>query len=89
MKELDRASLIIKSGFKTFNAKKELGWNIRSHFEVVRGAASMWGMSLQISIVQCSFVFCAYTGKGLRKTIFLERQRLLNGPETYLGNPKV
>lgn len=89
MKELDRASLIIKSGFKTFSAKKELGWNIRSHFKVVRGAASMWGMSLQISIVQCSCVFCAYTAKGWRKTIFLEGQRLLNGPEIHLGNPKV
>lgn len=89
MKELEKASLIIKSGFKTFRAKKELGWKIRSHFEVVRGAASMWGMSLQISIVCCSCVFCTYTVKGLRKNIFLEGQRLWNGPETYMGNPKV
>lgn len=89
MKESDKASLTIKSIFKTFSAKKELGWNIRSHFEVVRGAASMWGMSLQISIVQCLYVFCAYRTKGLRKTIFLEGQRLLNVPETYFGNPKV
>lgn len=89
MKESDKASLIIKSIFKTFSAKKELGWNIRSHFKVVRGAASMWGMSLQISIVQCLYVFCACRTKGLRKTIFLEGQRLLNVPETYFGNPKV
>lgn len=89
MKELEKASLIIKSGFKTFRAKKELGWKIRSHFEVVRGAASMWGMSWQISIICCSCVFCTYTVKGLRKNIFLEGQRLWNGPETYMGNPKV
>lgn len=90
MKELDKASLIIKSGFKTFRAKKELGWKICSHFEVVRGAASMWGTSLQISIVRCSCVFCAYTVKELgKKKNFLEGQRLWNGPETYLGNPKV
>lgn len=49
----------------------------------------MWGMSLQISIVHCSWVFCAYTAKGLRKNIFIEGQRLLNGPDTYLGGPKV
>lgn len=87
MKELDKASVIIKSGFKTFSAKKELGWKMRSHFKVVRGVPSMWDMSLQISVVQC--LFCAYTAKGLRKTIFLEGQGLLNGPEIYLGNPKV
>lgn len=58
MKELDKASLIIKSGFKAFGAKKELGWKIRSHFEVVRGAVSMCGMSLQISIAWCTCVLC-------------------------------
>lgn len=72
MKELDKASLIIKSGFKAFSAKKELGWKICSHFEVVRGAVSMCGMSLQISVPWCMCVFCAYTVKGLRKAIFLE-----------------
>ena len=50
MKELDKASLIIKSVFKAFNAKKELSWKICSHFKVVRGAVAMCGMSLQISI---------------------------------------
>lgn len=60
MKELDKASLIIKSGFKTFSAKKELDWKICSHFEV-RGAPSIWGMSLQISIVQCLCVLCLYS----------------------------
>lgn len=89
MKELDKASLIIKSGFKTLGAKKGLGWKIRSHFEVVRGAVSMCGMSLQISIACCTCVFCAYAVKGLRKAIFLEGQRFLNGPGTHLGNPKV
>lgn len=57
MKELGKASLIIKRGFKAFSAKKELGWKIRSHFEVVRGAVSMCGMSLQISISRCMWVF--------------------------------
>lgn len=52
MKESDKASLIIKSDFKIFSAKKELGWKICSHFKVVKGASSMWSMSLQISIVQ-------------------------------------
>lgn len=64
MKELDKASLIIKSGFKAFGAKKELDWKICSHFEAVRGAASMCGMSLQISVAWCARVACAYAFKA-------------------------
>lgn len=89
MKELDKASLVIKSGFKAFGAKKELGWKIRSHFKVVRGAVSMCGMSLQISIARGVCVCCAYAVEGLRKAIFLDRQRFLNGPGTHGGNPEV
>jgi len=88
MKELDKASLIIKSGFQAFGAKKELGWKIRSHFEVVRCAVSMCGMSLQISVAWCTCVFCAYAAKRLRKSIYLEGQRFLNGLRTHLGNSK-
>lgn len=88
MKELDKASLIIKSGFKALGAKKDLGWKICSHFKVVRGAVSISGMSLQISIARCTCVYCAYALKGLRKAIFLEGEIFFNGPGTHLGNPK-
>lgn len=72
MKELDKASLIIKkSVLKTCGAKEELGWKIRSHFEVVRGAASICGMSLQISAAGCTCVRCAYAVRGLRKAVAL------------------
>lgn len=49
MKELDKASLIIKSVLKTFGAKEELDWKLCSHFKVVRGAAPMCAMSSWVS----------------------------------------
>lgn len=89
MKESDKASLIIKSGFEALGAKEDLGWKICSHFKVVRGAVSMSGMSLKISIAWCTCVFCAYALKGLRKAIFLDGQISFNSPGTHLGNPKI
>jgi len=66
MKELDKASLIIKSVLKTFGAKEELDWKLCSHFKVVRGAAPMCAMSSWVSAARCTCTLHVYVVRGLR-----------------------
>lgn len=65
MKELDKASLIIKSALKAFGGKEELGWKLCSHFKVARGAAPMCAMSSWVSTARRSCTFCVYVVIGL------------------------